>query len=80
MAFAVINAFALSRHTALYYSGMDCLTSLNEPPLDWLKWLVMRVTIDCFGSFYLSGKLPTYPSSKQTLILTSQLRPKVGLH
>ena len=27
-----------------------------------------------FGSFHLSGKLPTYPSPKATLILTSHLR------
>ena len=32
-----------------------------------------------FGSFNLSGKLPTYPSPKPTLILTSHLRQIVGL-
>ena len=32
-----------------------------------------------FGSFNLSGKLPTYPSPKPTLILTSHLRQNVGL-
>ena len=31
------------------------------------------------GSLYLSVKLPTYPSPKPTLILTSQLRQNVGL-
>ena len=31
------------------------------------------------GSYYLSGKLPTYPSPKPTLILTSHLRENVGL-
>ena len=32
-----------------------------------------------FGSFYLSGKLPTYPSPKTTLILTSHLMQNFGL-
>ena len=32
-----------------------------------------------FGSFNLSGKLPTYPSPKPTLILTSHLGQNVGL-
>ena len=32
-----------------------------------------------FGSFYLFEKLPTYPSPKPTLILTSHLRQNVGL-
>ena len=32
-----------------------------------------------FGSFYLSGKLPTYPSPKPTLTLTSHLGQNVGL-
>ena len=31
-----------------------------------------------FGSFYLSGKLPTYPSPKPTLILASHLRQNFG--
>ena len=32
-----------------------------------------------FGSFNLSGKLPTHPSPKPTVILTSHLRQNVGL-
>ena len=31
------------------------------------------------GSLYVSGKLPTYPSPKPTLTLTSHLRQSVGL-
>ena len=31
------------------------------------------------GSLYVSGNLPTYPSPKQTLTLTSHLRQNVGL-
>ena len=31
------------------------------------------------GSFYVSGKLPTYPSLKPTLKLSSYLEQKVGL-
>ena len=31
------------------------------------------------GSFYVSGKLPTYPSPKLTLTLTSHLGPNAGL-
>ena len=31
------------------------------------------------GSLYVSGKLPTYPSPKPTLILTSHLGKNVGL-
>ena len=32
-----------------------------------------------FGSFYVSGKLPTYPSPKPTLTLSSYLGQNVGL-
>ena len=32
-----------------------------------------------FGSLYVSGKLPTYPSPKPTLTLTCHLRQNVGL-
>ena len=31
------------------------------------------------GSFYVSGKLPTYPSPKPTLILSSHLGQNIGL-
>ena len=31
------------------------------------------------GSFYVSGKLPTYPSPKPTLTLSSYLGKNVGL-
>ena len=31
------------------------------------------------GSFYISGKLPTYPSPKPTLTLSSYLEQNVGL-
>ena len=31
------------------------------------------------GSFYVSGKLPTYPSPKPTLTLTSHLGQNAGL-
>ena len=37
--------------------------------------LLINVT---FGLFYVSGKLPTYPSPKPTFILTSDLRQNVG--
>ena len=32
-----------------------------------------------FGSLYVSGKLPTYPSPKPTLTLTSHLGQNIGL-
>ena len=32
-----------------------------------------------WGSLYISGKLPTYPSPKQTLTLTSHVGQNVGL-
>ena len=32
-----------------------------------------------FGSFYVSGKLPIYPSPKPTLTLSSYLGQNVGL-
>ena len=35
--------------------------------------------LSCFGSLYFSGKLPTYPSHKPTLTLTSHLGQNVGL-
>ena len=38
--------------------------------------LLINVT---FGLFYVSGKLPTYPSPKPILSLTSHLRSNVGL-
>ena len=41
------------------------------------KWRVRRYIH--FGSLYVSGKLPTYPSPKPILTLTSQLRQNVGL-
>ena len=41
----------------------------------WGRLLVYMIrTRTKFGSFYLSGKLPTYSSPKATLILTSHLR------
>jgi len=41
-----------------------------------------KITSSCqtnMGSLYLSGKLPTYPSPKPTLTLTSHLGQNVGL-
>ena len=35
--------------------------------------------VGSFGSLYVSGKLPTYPSPKPTLNLTSHLGQNVGL-
>ena len=36
-------------------------------------------TSNDFGSFYVSGKLPTYPSPKPTLTLSSYLGQNVDL-
>ena len=43
-----------------------------------LSFLVCFVHI-VFRSIYISGKLPTYPSPKSTLTLTSHLGQNVGL-
>ena len=44
-----------------------------------LTVLLLPVNGRMAGSFYVSVKLPTYPSPKQTLTLTSYLGQNVGL-
>ena len=45
----------------------------------YLFFSVPLKVVSSLRSLYVSGKLPTYPSPKPTLALTSQLRQNVGL-
>ena len=44
-----------------------------------LQRMVNDITETMLGSLYVSGKLPTYPSPKPTLTLTSHFGQNVGL-
>ena len=49
--------------------------------LDWIKYGMdqKKAPSSPSGSLYVSGKLPTYPSPRPTLTLTSHLEKNVGL-
>ena len=65
--------------SCLHLKRHQAKTRENELIISWSKQLHIRKGENAFLALYVSGKLPTYPSPKPTLTLTSHLRQNVGL-
>ena len=53
---------------------------LRDPAMiEFFSYPCLRLKVSSRGISYVSGKLPTYPSPKATLTLTSHLRQNVDL-
>ena len=67
----------------MHYQVITCNISCGfEPPVVQKVDNAINRTIvffNTYGSLHVSGKLPTYPSSKLTLTLTSHLGQNVSL-
>ena len=61
---------------AMFWPGLICASEDTKRVLSTAK---KHWALPGMGSFYVSGKLPTYPSTKPTLTLSSYLGQNVGL-
>ena len=61
------------------YKVLFSLRNCQAVLVNWAWIQVACESVHPFGSLYVSGKLPTYPSPKPTLTLISQLRQNIGL-
>ena len=64
---------ALSLTQSMYFRSRD------PAMIEFFSYPCLQLKVSSRGSLDLSGKLPTYPSPKLTLTLTSHLEQNVGL-
>jgi len=92
---SILNSLSLSKNSSSFWSRSLNSSSLpeNHKTMEWPQWnlhlqtpLIMHIQgkgrgrhSRQVGSLFVSGKLPTYPSPKSTLNLTSHLGQNVGL-